>query len=326
MNEIKTEKYWIMNGDSCQLTSKINDNSVHLSVFSLPFLDLYTYSDKAEDLGNCRSYDEFFTHYGFLAKELERILMPGRIVVVHCMDMPIQKQKEGYIGLKSFSDMITRSMEDNGFYFHCRITLPKDPLIEAVRTKALGLAHKQVKKDFAACRVAHPDYLLLFRKEGDNPIPIIPKGGRFETYIPLHEFDKFPRNINDFNEFWGYNSKSSYSKQEQYSQMIWQRYAASCWPDIDYTYTLNYTSARENKDEKHICPLQLQTIERVVSLWSNEGETVFTPFMGIGSEVYQSILLNRYGIGIELKESYYDAAVKNCRNAVVNSGQQLLFT
>lgn len=325
MKEIKTENYWIMQGDSCQLLSKISDNSIHLSVFSLPFLDLYTYSDKPEDLGNCRNYEEFFTHYSFIAKELERVLLPGRIVAIHCMDVPVLKQKDGYIGLKDFSGKIIDSMEGNGFNYHCRITIPKDPLIEAVRTKALGLAHKQVTKDFAMCRVAHPDYLLLFYKSGENPIPIIPKGGKFTTYLPLHEFDKFPTSVTGFTEYWGYDPKSKYSKEDQYSQNVWQRYAASCWPDINYTITLNYTKAREEKDEKHICPLQLQTINRVITLWSNEGENVLTPFMGIGSEVVESIINNRYGIGIELKESYYNESEKNTRNAVINKSQQTIF-
>jgi hypothetical protein len=325
MREIKNENYWIMNGDSCQLTSRIPKESVHLSVFSLPFLDLYTYSDKPEDLGNCRNYEEFFTHFSYILKPLHEVMIPGRIVAIHCMDVPVLKQKEGYIGLKDFSGKIIDSMEDNGFNYHCRITIPKDPLIEAVRTKALGLAHKQVTKDFAMCRVAHPDYLLLFYKGGENPIPIIPKGGKFKTYIPLHEFDKFPVNSEMFTEFWGYDPKSKYSKEDQYSQNVWQRYAASTWPDINYTVTLNYSKAREDKDEKHICPLQLQTISRVINLWSNEGETVFTPFMGIGSEVDQAIENNRYGIGIELKERYYDTSVKNARDAVMKKTQTKLF-
>jgi len=217
-----------------------------------------------------------------MIKKLERIMIPGRNVAIHCMDLPIQKGKEGYIGLRDFSGMILQSMLENNFIYHSRVTIWKNPVTEMQRTKALGLLHKQVKKDSSMSRVGIPDYLLVFRKNGENPNPI-------KNNIPVD---------------------------------VWQQYASPVWMDIDYSNTLNKTSAREEKDEKHICPLQLDTIERAIHLWSNENDTVFTPFMGIGSEIYQAVKMNRRGIGIELKESYFDIAVKNIESV---SREQSLF-
>jgi DNA modification methylase len=280
--------YQLLNGDSCEAIKDIKTESIHLQVFSPPFAELYVYSDHIADMGNCRDYNEFFEHFSFLIPDLNRILIPGRICAIHCMDLPIQKGKEGYIGLRDFSGMLIKAFQNNGFIYHSRITIWKDPVVEMQRTKALGLLHKQLKKDSSMSRVGLPDYVLVFRKEGDNPIPIKNEG------IPVS---------------------------------LWQKYASPVWYDIDYGNTLNnYREGRDQNDEKHIAPLQLPTIERCVHLWSNVGETVFTPFAGIGSELYQSLKMGRNAIGIELKKSYYEIALKNCQNAVEASNQMnLLF-
>lgn len=272
-------------GDCVQLIREVEDESIGFSVFSPPFAELYTYSDKLEDMGNSKDYQEFFMAFKYLVKELYRVLWSGRNVAVHCMDLPIQKGKEGYIGLRDFSGMILQAFQEAGFIYHSRVTIWKNPVTEMQRTKALGLLHKQVKKDAAMSRVGIPDYLMVFRKEGEHKHPV----------------------------------------HCDISVDTWQKYASPVWMDIDYGNTLNGTKARGENDEKHICPLQLDTIARAVTLWSNEGDTVLTPFMGIGSEVYQSILLGRKGIGFELKESYFNEAVKNVRCAEFEKNQNTLF-
>ena len=284
-NEYVSDKCSIKLGDSVQLIKEIPDESVGFSIFSPPFAELYTYSDKLEDMGNSKDYKEFFYAFNFLVKDLFRIMWSGRNVAVHCMDLPIQKGKEGFIGLRDFSGMILQAFEEAGFIYHSRVTIWKNPVTEMQRTKALGLLHKQVKKDAAMSRVGIPDYLLVFRKPGEHEHPV----------------------------------KCNISVD------TWQQYASPVWMDIDYSNTLNGTKARGENDEKHICPLQLDTIKRAVTLWSNEGDTVFTPFLGIGSEVYQSILMKRFGIGFELKESYFNEAIKNCKTAEVESNTKKLF-
>lgn len=272
-------------GDCVQLIREVPDESVGFSIFSPPFAELYTYSDKLEDMGNSRDYKEFFTAFNFLVKELYRVIWSGRNVAVHCMDLPIQKGKEGYIGLRDFSGMILQAFTDAGFIYHSRITIWKNPVTEMQRTKALGLLHKQVRKDAAMSRVGIPDYLMIFRKDGSHDHPV-----KCEIDVDT-----------------------------------WQKYASPVWMDIDYSNTLNGVNARGENDEKHICPLQLDTIRRAIHLWSNEGDTVLTPFLGIGSEVYEAIRLKRYGIGFELKDSYFAEAVKNCKAMEFESAQRLLF-
>ncbi|HEX8333302.1 MAG TPA: DNA methyltransferase, partial [Segetibacter sp.] len=231
-------------------------------------------------------YNEFLFAFNFLVKEMYRVMWSGRNVAVHCMDLPIQKGKEGYIGLRDFSNMIRESFERAGFIYHSRVTIWKDPVVEMQRTKALGLLHKQVKKDAAMSRVGLPDYLLVFRKPGEHQHPV-------RCNIPVD---------------------------------MWQKYASPVWDDINYSNTLNLKGARDERDEKHICPLQLDTIERAIHLWSNEGDTVFTPFAGIGSEVYQAVKMKRYGKGIELKESYFNCSVKNCKEAEYQKDIPQLFS
>jgi DNA modification methylase len=281
--EESNEWYNIKRGDCVQLIKDVKSESVGFSVFSPPFAELYTYSSHVEDMGNSKDYNEFLTQFGFLIKELYRVLMQGRNVAVHCMDLPIQKGKEGYIGLRDFSGMILRAFEDAGFIYASRVTIWKDPVIEMQRTKALGLLHKQVKKDSTMSRVGIPDYVMIFRKDGERNNPVTNKD------IPVD---------------------------------LWQKYASPVWMDIDYGNTLQgYRDGRDDNDEKHICPLQLDTIERLIHLYSNKGDTVLTPFMGIGSEVYQAVKMDRVGIGFELKESYFDLAKKNLKSALLEKTQ-----
>jgi len=283
----ENEWYKIKRGDCVQLIQELPNESVGLSVFSPPFAELYTYSSHLEDMGNSKDYNEFLTQFGFLIKELYRVLISGRNVAVHCMDLPIQKGKEGFIGLRDFSGMILRAFEDAGFIYASRVTIWKDPVIEMQRTKALGLLHKQIKKDSTMSRVGIPDYVMIFRKDGERLSPVT------NTDLPVD---------------------------------LWQKYASPVWMDIDYGNTLQgYREGRDGNDEKHICPLQLDTIERLIHLYSNKGDIVFTPFMGIGSEVFQAVKMNRKGIGFELKESYYDLAKKNLLHAVEEKKQVSLF-
>ncbi len=279
----QNEYFDIQLGDCVQLIKNVPDESIGLSVFSPPFSELYVYSDQIEDMGNSKDYKEFLIAFKFLIAELYRVLWSGRNVAVHCMDLPIQKGKEGYIGLRDFSGIILQAFSEVGFIYHSRVTIWKDPVVEMQRTKALGLLHKQVKKDSAMSRVGIPDYLMVFRKPGEinNDHPV----------------------------------------KNTISVDTWQKWASPVWMDINYTKTLNGTQARDEQDEKHIAPLQLETIERAIGLWSNAGDTILTPFMGVGSEVYQAVKMNRKGIGFELKESYFEQAVKNCKSVVLEKSQ-----
>lgn len=272
-------------GDCCEQIQRLPDASVHFSVFSPPFADLYTYSGLTADMGNSSNYEEFVQHFNFLVPQLARVVMPGRNVAVHCMDLPIQKGKEGFIGLRDFSGTILRAFEAAGFIYHDRITIWKDPVVEMQRTKSLGLLHKQLKKDSTMSRTGIPDYLLVFRNAGDNPIPV-------RQTVPVD---------------------------------TWQKWASPVWMDINYGKTLQRDPGRADQDEKHICPLQLETIERAVALWTNPGETVLSPFAGIGSELFQSLKMGRKAIGIELKESYFTVGAANCRKAELGQAQMKMF-
>mgnify|MGYP003132403291 CR=1 FL=1 len=284
--EIKTKDYHIINGDCVQEASKLDSNIADLIVFSPPFAELYVYSDKPEDMGNVSNYIEFEQHFKYLIPELKRTLKDGRICAVHCMDLPIQKGKEGYIGLRDFSGMLIDWFTKEGFIYHAKTTIWKNPVTEMQRTKALGLLHKTIKKDSAMSRVGIPDYVLFFRNSGENEIPI------------KHQSDD-PK-------------KSNYLPVD-----LWQKYASPVWMDVDYKRTLQYRSGRDGNDEKHICPLQLDTIERIIHLYSNEGETILSPFGGIGSEGFQALKMNRKSISIELKESYFKINEKNHKSIVL---------
>lgn len=285
--ETEENKWFLLKrGDCVQLIDELEDSSLGLSVFSPPFAELYTYSSHVEDMGNSKDYNEFLTQFEFLITKLYKKMMDGRNVCVHCMDLPIQKGKEGFIGLRDFSGMILRVFEKVGFIYASRVTIWKDPVVEMQRTKALGLLHKQIKKDSTMSRVGIPDYVMIFRKDGERKNPVT------NTDLPVD---------------------------------LWQKYASPVWMDIDYGNTLQgYRNGREDQDEKHICPLQLDTIQRLIHLYSNKGDTVFSPFAGIGSEVYQAVKMNRKGIGFELKASYFQQAKKNCKSAVVEKNQVTL--
>ncbi len=287
-------KFTAIHGDCVEEVAKLPDNSIDFSIFSPPFAELYVYSDDIRDMGNCKDYEEFFVHFQFLVEELVRVIKSGRLVAVHCMDLPAMKGKDGYIGLKDFSGMLIQAFEKEGFIYHDRITIWKSPVVEMTRTKSIGLLHKTIKKDSSLSRTGIPDYILVFRNAGDNLVPIThqDKDENKENYLPVN---------------------------------LWQKYAEPVWYDINYSDTLQYTSAREEKDEKHICPLQLETIRRCLHLWSNEGETVLSPFGGIGSEGYESLRLNRNYIGIELKESYYNQMHRNLKRMIADKMQPKLF-
>ena len=285
--EENNEWFSIQRGDCVQLIQNVKDESIGLSVFSPPFAELYTYSNHLEDMGNSKDYNEFLHQFSFLIKELYRVMMSGRNVAVHCMDLPVQKGKHGYIGLRDFSGLLLKAFEDAGFVYASRVTIWKDPVIEMQRTKALGLLHKQVKKDSTMSRVGIPDYVMIFRKDGERNNPVT-------------------------------NTNLSVD--------LWQKYASPVWMDINYSKTLQgFRNGREENDEKHICPLQLDTIERLIHLYSNKGDTVLTPFMGIGSEVYQAVKMERKGIGFELKDSYFDLAKANLKAVVSQKNQVSLF-
>lgn len=291
INQVIKKNYAIYNGDCIEVMKSMPDGKVDLALFSPPFADLYCYSDSPMDLGNCKNYDEFFVHFGFVVEQLARVIKPGRNCCVHCMDIPAMKERDGFIGIKDFSGDIIRLFQSHGFIFHSRHTIWKDPLIEATRTKAIGLMHKQLQKDSIRSRAGLPDYLLTFRNAGENQIPVVHPDG--------------------LTSYCGSDDPSKGFSGVKKSHNIWRAYASPVWMDVRQTKTLNARAAREADDEKHLCPLQMDTIERAIVLWSNPGEVVFTPFMGVGSEVYGAVLNGRKGIGAELKTAYYNQAVRN---------------
>lgn len=281
LDQYTTDKYAIYNGDTTEIITMIPDASIGLSVFSPPFSSLYTYSNSDRDLGNSRNDEEFFTHFEFIVKELYRIMMDGRIVAIHCMNLPTSKERDGYIGLKDFRGDLIRLFQSVGFIYHAETCIWKNPVTAMQRTKALGLLHKQIKKDSCLSRMGIPDYVVFMRKPGDNPERV------------THTNESFPVDL------W-----------QDYASPIWDELNSPVWWDINQSNTLNRMFSDE-ESERHICPLQLDVIERCLKLYSNEGDTVFTPFMGVGSEVYQSVLLDRKAIGIELKREYFQQAKKN---------------
>lgn len=281
------KNYALYCGDSAEVLKGIPSNSVHYIIYSPPFHSLYVYSNSDRDLGNCRTPNEFYEQFAFIGKELYRTLMPGRLMSFHCMNLPTSKERDGFIGIRDFRGELIKFFQDMGFIYHSEVCIWKDPVTAMQRTKALGLLHKQLKKDSCMSRQGIPDYLVTMRKPGENPERV------------THTNESFP-----------------VSK--------WQFYASPIWTDINPSDTLQYASARENEDERHICPLQLTVIQRGIELWSNPGDTVLTPFMGIGSEAYMAVKMGRKAVGIELKDSYYRQAVKNVKS-VAGSVQGSVF-
>ena len=280
---------WTMyNGDCVEVLAGLDEGSVDFSVFSPPFSSLYTYSDSDRDMGNCRDDDEFYEHFGFLAPELFRVTAPGRLLSFHCMTLPTSKVRDGVIGLKDFRGDLIRIFQAAGWVYHSEVCIWKDPVTAMQRTKALGLLHKTIRKDSSMSRQGLPDYVVTMRKPGENAKPI------------AHPNNEFPVSL-------------------------WQRWASPVWTDINPNETLQYMAAREEDDERHICPLQLEVIRRCLGLWSAPGDTVLSPFAGIGSEGHESIRWGRKFIGVELKQSYFDVAVKNLRESEMATNQAEMF-
>jgi len=299
-NVIETEQYKAILGDSVEEIKRIQTDSIHYQLFSPPFASLFTFSNSVRDLSNTKTIKEFMDQYKFLAEEQYRISMPGRLLSFHVMNLPSTITSDGFIGIKDLRGDLIRLYQEEGFIFHSEVVIWKDPKLQAVRTKTLSLAHKQIIKDSARCSQGFPDYIITMRKPGENPEPVSKTNG-FEKYIGEMENPK--------------NKKNDNPAKNKYSQDVWERYASPVWTDIRQTRTLNVRSARENGDERHMTPTQLDVVERCIELWTNPNDTVFSPFMGIGSEGYGAILQGRKFIGIELKESYFNVAVKNLENA-----------
>ena len=282
------DKFALYHGDCVDVIQGIPDESIHYSVFSPPFASLYTYSNSPRDMGNSSGDDEFMDHFAFLIRELFRVTKPGRLLSFHCMNLPTSKAKDGIIGIKDFRGQLIRSFCEAGWIYHSEVVIWKDPVTAMQRTKALGLLHKQIKKDSCMSRQGIPDYLVTMRKPGANPEPV------------SHTNETFP-------------------------VQVWQRYASPVWMDIRPSDTLQFRSARAEEDERHICPLQLDVIRRALRLWSNEGDTVLTPFGGIGSEPVVSLEEGRRAVAIELKQSYYRQMIANVDAAIRSADQMEMF-
>ena len=305
MDQMITEDYAAYNGDCVDVMNSMPDGTVGLSVYSPPFGGLYHYSSDERDLSNCRDYEQFFEHYTFVVRELSRLTMPGRCSAVHCMDVP--SGNSGSDHYVDFPGDIIRLHEREGWFYVARHAIWKEPLWVRNRTLQKNLAHKTAVDDSIYCGVASADYLLIFRKKGDNKTPVSNPVG-FTEYAG--DDSKMPNEIRALRGFVGDQ------KQNRFSHWIWRRYASSIWDDIRMGRVLPYEESRDEEDEKHVHPLQLDVIDRIIQMRSNEGEIVFTPFMGVGSEVYSAVRLRRLGIGAELKPSYYRQAVKNLGAAI----------
>lgn len=296
-----TKQYALYCGDCCEVLPGLPDESVGFSVFSPPFVSLYKYTDEDADMSNSDTPDQFFKHFAFLVKELKRLLIPGRVVAVHCSDLPKFKRDGDEICQWDFPGELIRCFEQYGFVYHSRTCIWKDPLIEAVRTHIIGLAHKQIVKDSAMTRAGIADYVLAFRKPGENPKPI----GHPYGLTEYHGSRSMPRELSRWEDWKGDQGKN------KRSQWIWQQYASPVWFDIRQTHVLPFREARDGDDEKHICPLQLDVIERCMTLWTSPGDVVLSPFMGVGSEVYVAVRNGRKAVGVELKENYYRQSLRN---------------
>lgn len=299
-------KNWqLWNGDCCEVVKGLPDESVHCTIFSPPFESLYTFSDDPRDMSNCRDAETFWTHFKFLMRELYRVMKPGRIICTHVMQLPTSKSRDGFIGIRDFRGEVVRAYQEAGFIFHSEVMIRKDPVVAMQRSKSIGLLHKQIVKDSTISRMALADYMVMVRKQGDNPEPV---SGPFDTYYGT---DARPADG-------ALETDSAWRGREWrkpgdpwFSIAVWQRYAESVWLDIAQSDVLSRKDARDEADEAHLSPLQLTPIRRCLDLWSNPGDVVFSPFAGIGSELYVALQMGRKAIGSELKPSYFKQAVKN---------------
>ena len=281
IDQIVTDRYAAYHGDCVEVLKGLPDASIGYSIFSPPFASLYTYSNSPRDMGNVRDDDEFFAHFDFLIAELRRVMKPGRNISFHCMDMPSSKVRDGGVGLKDFPGELLRAFQRHGFIFHAKVTIWKDPVTAMQRTKALGLLHKSVRENAAMCRMGIPDYLITVRTPGEQDERV--------------------------------------THGQEFPVDLWQKVASPVWMDINPSDTLQFRSAREHDDERHICPLQLDVIRRGVMLWTNPDDIVLSPFMGIGSEGYVALEMGRRFVGAELKGSYYQQAVANLAAAIAKT-------
>lgn len=302
-DQIVTERFAIYNGDCIEVMRGLPDGCVGLSIYSPPFGGLYNYSSNERDLSNCDSYEQFFEHYEFVVREKHRITMPGRVTAVHCMDVP--RSNSGTDSYIDFPGDIIRLHERNGWHYTGRRAIWKEPLAVRLRTMQKNLAHASLVADSIDCGVAAADFLLTFRRSGKNPVPV-------QHPIGMLDYAGERKPPAELIKYRGWTGKQT---ENRFSHWIWRQYADCMWDDIRINRVLPYKEARDSEDEKHVHPLQLDVIDRCVVLFSNVGEVVFTPFMGVGSEVYSAIMLGRKGIGAELKPSYYRQAVKNCEAA-----------
>lgn len=335
INQSISDRYAMYQGDCVKVCRGLPDNSIHMSVSSWPFCALYSYTDAVADMSNIRTRSEFFTGVDFMLSEMARIMMPGRLVATHCMDIPTTMEHDGVIGLYDFPGDIIRAYEKHGFVFHSKVTIWKDPLIAATRTHALGLAHKQIVKDSAMCRQGIPDYLIVMRKRGVNPQPVAHPEG-FTRWVGTKEPE--PKERHGGNGWKQPDAVTGTAKGlprgeprverkanqaiNKYSHEVWQRYASPIWFDINPSDTLQRDSARDDDDSRHVCPLQLTVIRRAIELWSNPGDVVFDPFSGIGSSGYVALQEGRKFVGSELKDTYYKQSVANLEFAADQSNSQ----
>lgn len=308
-----TSRYALYNGDCIEVMQSLPDGRMDMSIYSPPFCGLYNYSSNERDLSNCRSYDEFFTHYRFVVSELFRLTKPGRITAVHCMDIPRAGANAGG-GLIDFPGDIIRLHEELGFHYCARYHVWKEPLGVRNRTMAKGLAHQTLVEDSTLCDVAAADYLLMFRKHGENQVPVTHPTG-------LHSYAGERLIPHELQTYRGHKGKQT---ENRFSHWVWRQYASAFWDDVRINRVLPYKESRDADDERHVHPLQLDVIERACVLWTNPNEVVFTPFMGVGSEVYGAVLNGRMGIGVELKQTYYKQAVRNLADIENHQEQDLI--
>lgn len=298
--QVVTEQYAIYNGDCVDVMKSLPDDRIHLSIYSPPFAGLYNYSSDERDMSNCTGYDEFFDHYRFVVSELARITLPGRMTAVHCADVPKSNTGRGDT-MYDFSGDIVRLHEEEGWGYVARYAVWKEPLAVRNRTMMKSLAHKTIVDDSSRCSNAAADYLLVFRNKGENPEPITHPVGLLE-----YAGERTPPA--DVLSYRGWDGKQT---ENRFSHWIWRQYASAFWDDVRMNRVLPYREARDSEDERHVHPLQLDVIDRAIVLWSNPGERILTPFMGVGSEVYSAVMNDRLGMGAELKPSYFRQAVKN---------------